>query len=376
MLFVILMACQSLDLSANPDETDYPSLSKLDASIIGEMEYSKIPGLSACIIKDGAIVWCQGYGYADIEAERLVTPQTPFLLASVSKAFTAAALAKAAEDGLVDLDAPVGATLPFDVTHPSDPGTPITARQLAAHVSGVADNWDVMDDLYTDGDPTLALGDFMEDYFVKGERFYDKEYNFIGQGPERRLEYSNIGASLAGYVVESATGQDFGEYCEEVLFEPLQMADTSWRLDGLDESTVAMPYLRRLGRYKATGHYGFPDYPSGQLRSGAEPVARFLLAIMSGGTLDGVRIMEPATVSELLTVQFADIDDEQGLGWYSWTLNGREVWGHNGGEQGAATEMLFWPDDGVGAVVLMNSEGDDYTLEEVERMMYQAAADL
>ena len=130
------LACAPPTGSANPDEGAYPSLPALDRQILAEMERGRIPGASACLIQGGEVAWCQGYGYADIEAERLVTPQTPFLLASVSKAFTATALAHAAQEGHLDLDADVNDALPFPVRHPDFPDTAITARMAAAHAAG------------------------------------------------------------------------------------------------------------------------------------------------------------------------------------------------------------------------------------------------
>lgn len=372
MLFALLLACgTNIDRAANPDDSDYPTLSKLDAQILDEMALARVPGLSACIIKDGAVAWCQGYGYADIDAGRKVTHQTPFLLASVSKAVAGMALAHAAEDGLLGLDDPVNDHIGFAATHPRD-DTAISGRMLAAHASGITDNWDVAEALYSDGDPTLSLGDFLEDYLTPGGEYYDASANFTQTGPGTRSRYSNVGAGLMGHLVESAADQDFADYCDENLFAPLGLEHTGWYLADLDASEVAMPYEVRLGRYRAAGQYGFPDYPSGQLRSSAEDIAQILRVVMQGG--EG--ILSPSSVETLLTVQYPDLDADQGLSWYRWKLDGEEVWGHNGGEVGAATEILFWPEDNVGVVVLMNGEGDDQTLPWIEKRMREAAASL
>lgn len=372
LTLLLLIGCGTrLERAANPDIGDYPSLPGLDADILEQMALDKIPGLAACAIKDGALAWCQGYGYADIDADRLVTPETPFLLASVSKAVAGMALMKAVEDGQLSLDAPINDTLGFPVSHPSD-GTAITARHLAAHASGIKDNWDVAESLYSVGDPTISLGSFLEGYLVPGGTHYAASGNFVGSGVAQRGVYSNVGAGLMGHLVESAVDKDFAAYCREELFAPLGLEHTAWYLSGLDVDTLAVPYEVRLGRYKAVEHYGFPDYPSGQLRSSAEDISRLLMVVMSGGE----PILSRASVESMLTVQYSDLDSDQGLSFYRWKLGGDTVWGHNGGEVGAATEVLFWQDEGIGVVVLMNGEGYGQTLPWIEKRIFAAAADL
>jgi CubicO group peptidase (beta-lactamase class C family) len=383
LLLLLAAACaQSPSGPANPDDgtTDHgepvvwPDLPDLDAAIEAEMQRSHVPGLSACLIVGEELTWCQGYGLADLETERAVTPETPFLLASVSKTVTATALALAWQSDLIDLDADVDTLLSFAVDHPESPATPITPRMLASHVAGISDNWGIMDASYTDGgDSPIPLGEFLEDYLVPGRPHYNARRNFTSAGPGREAEYSNIGAAVVGHLVEEATGTSFDRWCEEQLFTPLGMGGTSWFLADMDPDTLAVPTEWRNGRHHEIGHYGFPDYPSGQLRAGAVDTARFLRAVMNGGAAKGVRVLDEATVTELLRVQHPSLDPDQGLGWYRWRLDGAVVWGHNGGESGAATEILWWPEREMGVVVLMNAEGRWDTLEVVERAIVEAA---
>ena len=75
--------------------------------------------------------------------------------------------------------------------------------------------------------------------------------------------------------------------------------------------------------------------------------------------LDGERILETASVDEMLSPQFAGLDPDHGIFWYRWTVDGEQVWGHNGGEDGVSTEILFW-DDGTGAVVRTEAWGQGW----------------
>jgi CubicO group peptidase (beta-lactamase class C family) len=344
----------------------------MDATIVDIMEADHIPGLATCAIGAEGVLWCKGYGFADIASERDVTKDTPFLLASVSKTITATGLAVAAERGLVDLDASVGPTVGFDVRHPEAQNATISARMLASHTSGIRDNWDVMDESYTDGaDSPIELGDFMEDYLASSGAHYDADQNFVGDGPLDRAVYSNVAAALGALVLEEAAGQPFDAWCDDELFGPLGMEDTAWFIADMDRSTLAVPYEWWRGEFDRVGHYGFPDYPSGQLRASARDTAVFVHAVMTAA--DGPVSAESRT--ELLRVQYPELDEDQGLGWYRWRLDGQQVWGHNGGESGASTEVLWDPEAELGVVVLMNAEGRGATLEKVERAVLKAAAE-
>lgn len=390
LLFVSLPLCLSLGCdpqgsSASPEANDdsggddgdgesfdWPTLTEVDDAVLAQMDQDHVVGLSACIIEGDEIVWCQGYGWAHIDDQRAVTPDTPFLLASVSKGVTATAVMQGVEKGLYDLDDDIDATLPFAVDHPRS-DAPLTRRQLLAHIAGVDDNWGVMNASYTDyADSPIALGDFLEDYLVVGGSHYDADDNFVGNGPGRTMEYSNIGAALAGYSLEAASDVSFSAWCDEEVFAPLGMEDTAWFLAEHDQGELAVPYEWLRGDYDEVGHYGFPDYPSGQLRSSAVDMARFIRATMQGGQVGDTQILSAESVAEMITVVDADLDRDQGLGWYRWRFDGEMVWGHNGGEWGASAEVLWWPDRDRGVVVLMNSEGEYGTLEAVERVLRDA----
>jgi CubicO group peptidase (beta-lactamase class C family) len=278
-----------------------------------------------------------------------------------------------AQDGVLDLDAPISDVLPYDVVHPAAPGVPITARMLAAHVSGIRDNWNVMDPLYVKGsDCPVALDGFLEAYFTPGGQYYWDDRNFYGDGPLAANRYSNLGAALGAMVVQSVTGTPFDAWTDEVIFTPLGMDSATWFLADSDPATLAVPYASRDGALEPLGHFGFVDWPSGQLRASAVDMARLLAAFMT----DGGGVLDPSTNAAQREIQFPDLDESQGLLWYRWTLDGAEVWGHDGSEFGSATEIVARLEDGVGAVVLMNSEESLASLREVERAMFAAVPDL
>ncbi len=334
--------------SANHDDSAWPDRPDVDAAVLDELGAARVPGAAVCTLHDGATDWCQGYGWADADSLAPATTATPFLVASVSKTVVASAALMAAQDGLLALDEPL--EVGFAVAHPVAPGTPITPIMLASHTSGIADDWDTLDASYVQGDSPVALGEFLESYLVPGGARYT--VGSWGDAPGQALDYSNVAIALLAYAVEVAVGQPFQDYCRDRLFTPLGMADTAWHLADLP-AEPAMPTSWTRGDYVAEGHYGFPDYPSGQLRSSAEDLATYLAWVAAEG---------PEALFEPLV---PTIDDEQGFVWYRWTLGGRTVWGHNGGETGVAAEVGLL-DDGRGFVVVMNGEGDRNTLATLE----------
>lgn len=356
------------------EENEYISLPELDETITSLMVEHSVPGISACIIKSGEIVWCNGYGYANIETELEVTPNTPFMLASISKTIAGVALMHLIETGAIGLDDPINDHLLFDVGHPTDE-TEITARMLLAHTSGITDNWNVMSSLYVNGDSPITLSDFMEGYLTPQGQWYNADRNFVNGGVTARTVYSNIGASLAALLVEPVSGMSFSDYCHTHIFEPLEMDDTAWFISELNEDSVAVPYFNNGSEWEAIPHYGYPDYPDGALRTGAEPLAKFLLMFANGGVHEGVKILSESGVSEMKRVQYPNLDATQGLIWYSWGMDGSQVIGHNGGDEGVSTEMGF-RNDGVGFVILMNGGGRNNTLSTIESALFESANNL
>ncbi|MDP6539996.1 MAG: serine hydrolase domain-containing protein [Planctomycetota bacterium] len=330
----------------------------LDAFILEKMRVAHAPGLSACIVKDDAVVWAGGYGYADISQGIMVTPDTLFMLASISKTVTGTALMQLWERGMFDLDADINPDLRFSVRNPSHPQVPITYRSLLAHVSGIKDNWSVMDSLYVQGDSPIALGFFLREYLAPGGQWYFPGQNYYNWAPQTNSAYSNIGFALVGHTVEALTQTPFDAYCQERIFEPLGMNETSWRMADLDPDHVAIPYSWNGAsqQFIPYGHYGYPDYPDGGLRTSTVQLARFLLAHMNGGEHRGRRILAPGTVADMQTVQYPALDSKQGMAFYYWNVAGQVRLGHAGGDWGLMTEMWFRPADRVGVIMFVNGD--------------------
>jgi len=377
------------DTTAGDDDDDATADDDDDASdddgpwyeastyIIDKMDEANIPGMAVAVTAPGEVLWSEGFGLANIDDGLEVTDDTPFMIASVSKTVTAAALMQLWEDGAFTLDDPVNDHLPFVVDNPYTEGEVILVRHLATHSSGIKDNWDMMP--YSNGDSPHALGDFLEGYLVPGGLFYDADRNYYDAMPGDQYRYGNVATALAGHLPEVTTGTTLDDHCDAELFGPLGMDNTGWHLVDFDVADVAMPYAFNGTDYFQYGHYGYPDYPDGQLRTSAADLGRFLATVSGDGEIDGVRVLDAATVATMLTAPLPDIDPQQYVFWYETTVAGRTMTGHNGGDQGVGAEMYFDPATGLGVVVLMNVDwrnDNETAVADIEDMLLTTAESL
>ena len=174
------------------------------------MAAGNIPGLSVAVGMGSEVLWSEGFGFSDLTHEVKVVPLTRFRIGSVSKPFTAAAVAHLVEDGALDLDAPVRTYVP---TWPAK-RWPITTRQVAGHIAGIR-HYRGMENFSAAPYPTVLAGlEIFQDDSLLTE-------------PGTAYAYSSYGWNLISAVVEGASGEPFLEYMDAVVFEPLGMSNTT-----------------------------------------------------------------------------------------------------------------------------------------------------
>lgn len=347
---------------------------ELDSFIEATMEQYHVPGLAACIVKRGEVVWTGSYGMAWIEQGLPVEDTTLFYLSSVSKTVTAIALMQLWEEGLFDLDDDINDYLPFMVVNPNYPDSTITFRQLLLHTSSIADNDNVVWETMTCGDSPMALGVYLSNYLLPGGLHYDATLNFNDAAPGSVWDYCNNAIGLAGFLVEHITGTPFDQYCRDSIFVPLGMDETSWRLADLDSNNIAMPYIWNQ-TWIPYGHcHGFPDYPAVTMRSSTLQLARFLTAIMQWGEIDDVRILDSTTVDTIFQVYLTrPSGNGQGFVWLGDDPQGRWLWGHSGLSWGAKTAVMFTWQDSTGVICLAN--GHELYIEMIMAALFSFGKD-
>ncbi|UNK41044.1 beta-lactamase family protein [Luteimonas sp. S4-F44] len=337
----------------------------IDAEIRRQMAKGHLVGVAAAVILDGEVVWRGGYGLADRESVRPFTTDTVMNIASISKTVVGAAMMRAQDEGQLSLDADVSGYLPFVVRNPHHPEQPITLRQLATHTSSITDRWPVYAASYHFGRNALqSLGEFLQGYLVAGGADYAPE-NFLSAAPGADRDYSNIGAGLAGYIVERVTGEPLARYAQRRLFEPLGMHSTRWHLTPAGATPDATLYIAQDEMAIAIQPYTVTTWPDGGVRTSVEDLSKFFIALLNRGQGNENRVLQQNSVDEMLRLQFTathkpgnvDIAEKNsGLFWQT-KYNTRYV-GHGGSDPGMKTEMLATPDLHTGVVFFTNTSGE------------------
>jgi CubicO group peptidase (beta-lactamase class C family) len=335
-------------------------------------------GVAAAIVKGTSLAWSKGFGTANLQLKTPVTPDTVFVIASITKTITGTAAMQLVEQGKLDLDKDINTYLPFSVRSPDFPSRAITMRQLLSHTAGISDenfnSYGAPSSIFffPDGVLKLSLADFCKGFLSTGGAYYNAT-SFTGKEPGTACQYCNLGMSLAGYIVERVAGQSLNDFCRAHIFNPLGMKRTSFRVQDFQPKDLAMPYDETL---QPIGHYVESDYPDGNLRSTVNDLSRFLRAFINGGSLNGARILSQTSVAEMRKVQYPDIENAQGqaLAWdYSQAGSYGQLLGHFGAYYGTLTAMRYNPATNTGMIVFMNQFHED--ISEVEPLL-QLISDL
>jgi len=302
------------------------------------MQMLGVPGASVAVAVDGDVVWAEGFGWADVENRVAVTPASRFRIASISKAVTAAGVAKLVEAGRLDLDAPVQRYVP---SFPEKPEGTITTRLLAGHLAGIRHYRDLEFQSTKHYDDVVdALGIFENDPLLSP--------------PGEKYSYSTYGWNLISAVVQGASGEKFLTFMRRQVLDPLGLRETVAEHGDSIIVGRGRQYVRSAdGRLlNAPWVDNSNKWAGGGYLSTASDLVRYASAYLAPGFL------KPETVRLMWTSQRTTSGEETGygIGWFTRTVDGRrQVW-HTGGAVGGSTILLIWPDDGVVVSILTNLE--------------------
>jgi CubicO group peptidase (beta-lactamase class C family) len=310
--------------------------------LFARWDRSDAPGFSLAVARAGEIVFERGYGSAQLEYGIPITPSTIFHVASVSKQFTAFAVAMLAEQGRLSLDDDVREYIP----EVPDFGTTITLRHLIHHMSGLRDQWNL-----------LALGGWRLDDVITTEQIltavsHQEELNF---DPGDEYVYCNTGYTLLAEVVARVTGQSFPEWTAENLFEPLGMTRTHFH----DDHERIVP--GRAYSYAADGA-GYRKSVLSYANAGATSLFTTVGDLLKwthnletgkvGGAAVIARVHERGVLNSGEELDYA-------FGLVHGEHNGIETVGHGGGDAGFRTMITRYPEYGLAVATFGNFAGFD-----------------
>jgi CubicO group peptidase (beta-lactamase class C family) len=322
-------------------EVDNIKMSNKEKAIdaLFEQEIKKdSPGAALAVIKDGSIIYKNGYGIACMDYDIPITPSTIFHVASVSKQFTAFAIVLLADQDKLSLNDDIRKYLP----EISDFGKTITIRHLIHHTSGLRDQWEL-----------LIMAGWRIDDVITNEHIlkivrHQKELNF---DPGEEYLYCNTGYTLMGEIVARVSGQSFREFTAKNIFEPLGMNNTHFHDDH------RMIVKNMAYSYDPDGNDGFKKSVLSFANVGAtslfttvEDLAKWL------DNFDKKTVGGETVINQML--QKGKLNNGIEIDYAFAVVIGKyrelATFGHGGMDAGYRSHIIFFPDQKFGVIVLSN----------------------
>jgi len=327
-----------------------------DENILSLMKLGHMPSISMGIVKNNSLVWSKSYGYSNKLRKEKATNTTISLAGSISKTFTGLALMQLYEQGLFDLDDDVNNYLPFNLRNPNYPDINITFRMLLAHQSSLSD--------YNIARTFLFFSylnhdkHYLKEFLVTDGAYYNPKV-WEDSPPGKSGYYSNYGFEVLGYLIEILSNKSYEDYCKENIFEPLNMKDSSFRVEELDEEKLVTPYLYFKRIYIPLPNYDMSsaNAAAGGLRTNVVDLSKYLIMHINRGEYNGVRILNEDTADLMHMVQYPDYYGRFGLGWQVWNFNESKennFGGHTGEVPGGTSFMIFNEYDKTGVIYFVN----------------------
>ena len=321
----------------------------VDSYVNAEMAAEKIPGLALAVVRDGQVIKATGYGFANLEHNVRVTPETVFQTGSVGKQFAAVGVMMLVEENKIGLDDKLSKYLPSTPAKWRD----VTIRHLLTHTSGIADYGGEID-----SPPTVIdlRKDYTEDELLK--RFELLPMNFP---PGTSWSYSNTGYVLLGFVIRKVTGEFYGDFLQQRIFQPLGMTSTHI----ISEADIVKN--RAAGYELVNGEIKNQKWVAPTLNTTADGALYTTVLDMAkwDAALYTEKLLKPASFDQIWTPvtlkpvkKGGDTSYPYGFGWDLTRSNGHKLIEHSGSWQGFTTQISRYVDDRLTVIALCNLDSD------------------
>jgi CubicO group peptidase (beta-lactamase class C family) len=309
----------------------------VDTYVNAEMQKRKIPGLALLVIRDGKVVKAQGYGLSNVELEVPVKPETIFQSGSMGKQFTATAVMMLVEEGKLSLDDRLTKFFPDGPSAWKN----VTIRHLLSHTGGFTDYPEKFD--------------FRRDY-TEEELLKIVEALPLAFPPGSQWAYSNLGYLTLGIVIHRVSGEFYGDFLHDRIFQPLGMGTRI-----ISEADIVPN--RASGYRLAKGELKNQEWVSPTLNTTADGALYFNILDLAkwDAALYTERVLKQRSLEQMWTpVKLNDgkpNSDHYGFGWFIKDVAGHRVIEHAGAWQGFTTNISRYVNDKLTIVVLTNLEG-------------------
>ncbi len=337
LLLVLTLGLLTLS-KADVEQTAAESLEVKVDKLFSDWDRWDSPGASLAVFKDGAIIYKRGYGSAELEYNIPIISSTIFHVASVSKQFTAFAVALLASQGKLSWDDDIRKFVP----EVPDFGKKITLRHLVHHTSGLRDQWEA-----------LAIAGWRLDDVITKEHIlkivkHQKELNF---NPGEEHLYCNTGFTLLAEVVARVTGQSFRSWTEANIFKPLGMSNTHFHDDHeMIVPNMAYSYGPRDGGGFKKSVLSYANVGATSLFTTVEDLTRWIQNFYDarvGGPGVIQQMQEQGVLNDGKKIDYA-------FGLLIGEHRGLKTVGHSGGDAGYRSHVVWFPDQKFGVAVLSN----------------------
>ncbi len=335
--------------SAQPASSNDP-YDDIDAFLEREMDRLNVPGAALVIVEGDEIVHFRGFGKARPDGEAPIA-QTPFVIGSLTKSFTALAIMQLVEAGQVELDAPVQLYLPWFRIADPQASAQITVRHLLNQTSGLPQLPGM-----------IGLTNF-DDHPDEVERqVRDLATLEISRPVGAEFEYSNLNFNILGLIIEATSGETYADYIQQHIFDPLDMRHSYTSQAAAREDSLAIGH-----RY----WFGFPiaerdlplasgSLPSGQLIASAEDIGHYLIAHLNEGRYGNVHVLSAQGVDELHrpAAEASAMGISMGhyaMGWFVEEHGETTILTHPGTVPDFFAFMALVPEQNKGMILLINA---------------------
>lgn len=325
-------------LAFAPQSSGVLPAAEIDALVAETMKAPGAVGLSVAVAVGDEMLLEKGYGLAEVEHDVAANAETMFRIGSITKQYAAAAIVRLHEHDELDIDEDMTVYLP---DHPTQ-GHVVTVRHLLTHTSGIPS--------YTGLPGVMGEISLPATHADMIAMWADLPYDFA---PGERFQYNNSGYYLLGVIIESVTGQEYGDYLQEQFFEPLGLTRTrnGSNLDIVKNRAQGYQVIDDELKNDAPIFMGKPG-AAGAIEASAGDLVRWQRALLAG------KVVQPDSYEEMTTPFMLNDASETGYGFglFMDEFEGYRRVQHGGGINGFNSILLYVPEMDLSVAVISNSE--------------------